>query len=252
MPPSLDYDPISPVYDARYRFGGPAGVLNGLRQLTRSGDVRRIAEIGCGTGHWLGELESLGWTCGLDLSMGMLRKAQDKLCESRLLRADAHRIPLESESMDLLYCVNALHHFTDPSAVIAETARVLRKSGTLAVVGMDPQRDGDQWYLYDFFPGTLETDKARYPSTQQIASWMKGSGLSETRSRAAARIRNSTRGEGVFADPILHKSGTSQLTLLTDEAFRAGMTRIRSAIEDNPTAVFSTDVTLHLTVGKQP
>ncbi len=146
-------------------------------------------------------------------------------------------------------CVNALHHFGEPGTVIGEVARVLRESGIFAVVGMDPQVGSDQWYLYDYFPGTLERDQERYPPTQHVERWMACAGLQHTRVRSAARIRHSLQGERIFDDPVLQKNGTSQLALLTDEAFRAGMRRIRSAIVDNPKVVFSIDVTLYLTLG---
>ena len=126
---NLDYDPIAPECDARYQSGGPEGVAEALDQLTRPGEGWRIVEIGCGTGHWLSGLDKGSWSCGLDISIGMLQRAQTKLGAASLVQADAHRIPLESQSVDLLYCVNALHHFEGPGAVIREAARVLRVSG---------------------------------------------------------------------------------------------------------------------------
>jgi len=114
---------------------------------------------------------------------------------------------------------------------------------------MDPQAGRDQWYLYDFFQGTLETDLNRHPSTERIERWMQQAGFSRTKHRIAARIRLSFRGRQVFDDSILQKKGTSQLTLLTDEAFQVGMDRIRAAVETDPGRIFTTDVSLYLTIG---
>ena len=245
----LDYDPIAPDYDARYRTGGPGGVAESLDQLARQTGVRRVAEIGCGTGHWLAGIAD-AWRCGLDISIGMLERARDKLDAVSLVQADAHDLPLEAQSVDLLYCVNALHHFDDPAQVVSEAARVLSATGTFAVIGMDPGAGPDRWYLYDYFPGTLEADRQRYPSTERISSLMKRAGLSRTEVRPAARIRESVKGAEVFRDPILKKNGTSQLALLSDDAFRAGITRIESEIALNSSTEFSIDVTLYLTVGR--
>ena len=55
----------------------------------------------------------------------------------------------------------------------------------------------------------------------------------------------------MFGDPILKKNGTSQLALIPDEAFRAGMAQIESAIATDPSAKFAIDVTLYLTAGRK-
>ena len=41
-----------------------------------------------------------------------------------------------------------------------------------ALVAMDPHTGRDFWYVHDFFPGTRETDLARFPSSGMILDWM--------------------------------------------------------------------------------
>lgn len=43
--------------------------------------------------------------------------------------ADAHRIPLEDQSIDQVLCVNVLEHVENPEQVIKEAARVLKSGG---------------------------------------------------------------------------------------------------------------------------
>ena len=65
---------------------------------------------------------------------------------------------------------------------------MLRRGRALAIVGMDPQTEQDRWYLYDYFPGTRETDLDRYPSGEMILAWMREAGFARCERYLAARI----------------------------------------------------------------
>lgn len=60
----------------------------------------------------------------LDASPGMLRQALLQEPRLLLLRADAHRVPLRDNSVDLVTCVTALHLFSEAAQVLREAARV--------------------------------------------------------------------------------------------------------------------------------
>src|SRR5512144_1348258 len=118
----VDYDAIAPHYDARYGVNALPGIAGLLRQTaTEAAGGRGVAlEVGCGTGYWLGVLA--GHTraiYGLDLSSGMLCRAQAQAPASALAQGQAGQLPFASASFHLLICVNALHHFPDKPAFIA-------------------------------------------------------------------------------------------------------------------------------------
>ena len=50
-------------------------------------------------------------------------------------------------------------------------------------VALDPHTGTDQWWVYDYFEGTLEIDRQRYPSCDQIREWMSDAGFVDTFSR---------------------------------------------------------------------
>jgi SAM-dependent methyltransferase len=230
----IDYDPIAPHYDIRYGGNGLEGIAGLLRQLAAEagGDKARLLEVGCGTGYWLSLLAAhVGWIFGLDLSAGMLRQARRRSPAPVVAQGQARSLPFAGASFDLVICVNALHHFLDPRAFIAEARRLLRPGGALVSVGMDPHAGRDRWYLYDYFPGTLETDRRRFPSAGTLVDWVKAAGFESAAWLTPEHILNTQRGRAVLDDPFLQKHGTSQLVLLSDDAYQAGLARLRQALE---------------------
>lgn len=252
----VKYDEVSAIYDQRYRSGGPVGIANSLRELAYKIKARRVLEVGCGTGHWLTLMQSCEIRCGLDYSAGMLDKARQRDGSLRLIRGTAIQLPFRKDVFDFVFCIHALHHFDDSLAFVYEAQRVLRTSGAFAIIGMDPQTEQDRWYLYDYFPGTYETDLARYPSGDMILHWMKEAGFVGCKRRIAACIEHDFIGREVLSDPVLQKNGTSQLSLLTEDAFVNGMARIREALQlaerRGEEIVFPTHIALPIVVGFVP
>ena len=60
--------------------------------------------------------------------------AKRKLANVRVTYAKAETLPFEDESFDLVTCRIAPHHFDSIAEFLAETHRVLKSSGTLAIV----------------------------------------------------------------------------------------------------------------------
>lgn len=252
--PRVNYDHIAVTYDQRYSLRTFEGIAGAVRPLL-SGKQKAL-EVGCGTGHWLAEFSSACPVVGLDLSPRMLEKASQK-GGGQLVCGQAAELPFADGSFDLVYCVNAIHHFDRAAAFVAEAWRVLRPGGSLAEIGMDPNAfHNDRWYIYDYFPGTLETDRLRYPSSPVIAEWMEAAGFADVKQAVAERILHTFTGREVLADPILQKHGTSQLVLVSDEAYAAGRRRIDVAIQQaeaaGETVVFPVDVSLALVTGRKP
>jgi SAM-dependent methyltransferase len=256
---SVDYNAVAPRYDARYDANPLEGVAGLLRRLAReagSGQAR-VLEVGCGTGFWLALLDAVvGHTWGLDLSTGMLRQAQRRAPGARLIQGQAGALPWVAASFDLIICVNALHHFPDPRGWVAEARRLLRPGGTLVNVGLDPRAGRDRWYLYDYFPGTLETDQRRFSSAGTLVDWVKAAGFEQASWLTAEHIFSIQRGRTVLDDPFLQKHGTSQLALLSDAAYQAGLTRLRQALDAAEAAgeavEFVSDLWLSAVVAQAP
>lgn len=228
----VNYDNVAPTYNGRYARKGLEGISSALRTLARNVRPERILEVGCGTGHWLEELSPLAHHVhGLDFSSGMLRQARQRSSHFHLTHGRANQLPFADASFDLVFCANAFHHFDQPASAIAEARRLLRPGGAFAITGMDPHVP-IRWYLYDYFPGTYETDLRRFPSSGTVTDWMIAAGFDNTEWRLVHQVAHEVRGRDALADHFLQKNGTSQLTLLGDEAYNAGLRRIESAIAE--------------------
>jgi SAM-dependent methyltransferase len=249
----VDYDRIAPTYNRRFAGGGHLGIAAALRGLAQEVGARQILEVGCGTGYWLAELASFAGVHGLDLSSGMLAQAQQRQASFCLCQGRASRLPYADATFDLVYCVNAIHHFDAPEGFVYEAHRLLRPGGALAVVGTDPHTlcdsaGGSAWYVYEYFEGTWQTDLVRFPSWGTILDWMAAAGFQQAAWQEVARIHDPKVGRAVLADPFLQKDSCSQLALLSDKEYTAGLRRIEAALAEAEEAgeapIFHTDLAL--------
>ncbi len=232
MAQRVNYDQVSNGYDQRYATGGLAGIYTSLQQVAQQVQAQHLLEVGCGTAHWLSQIKTGPFCFGLDFSRGMLQKAQRKDKTLHLVQGTASRLPYRTAYFDMVYCVNALHHFDDAAAFIYEARRILRPGGVLAIIGTDPHSQTDHtWYVYDYFPGTYERDLQRFVSSEKQLNWMQQAGFENCSHKKAEHIENEMIGESVLADHFLSKNGNSQLALLSEEAYRQGMERIKADIE---------------------
>jgi ubiquinone/menaquinone biosynthesis C-methylase UbiE len=248
MATRVNYDQIAPTYDARFTAGLYDGVRDALCALVRANQPEFALEVGCGTGYWLSALrDALPQLYGLDYSLEMLRKVRDQNSTAKLVRATAEFLPFRTGTFDLIFCVNAVHHFERLDSFIAEARRVLRPGGTLAVIGMDPHHGRDHWCVYDYFPETRAADLHRYPSSGRITDAILRAGFGHVDSHIACRITQTRLGRDVLGDPELQRNGCSQMALLTDARYAAGIERINSALQrSKPDAplVFRADIAM--------
>ena len=252
----VDYDQIATSCDQRHGALQYQGLASTLLSLARAGPAERILKVGCGTGHWLAQLRAVSpHVCGLDSSIRMLEQSNRDL-RNRLVCGEAGRLPFAQAVFDLIFCVNAFHHFADKRKFITGAAQALRSAGTLAIIDMDPHTGQDHWSLYHYFEGTREADLARYPSADSIKGWMVAAGLVQVCSGIAEHIVHSLTGREVLRSPFLQNGGTSQLALSAEEAYAAGLERIKGdLLQAEKTGVpleFVVDVSLALVTGRAP
>jgi|SRR5579864_707294 len=251
---TVDYNRLAARFDERYQHLTYSGIHSQLLELIDRPGLH-VLEVGCGTGHWLAALsEHAAYLLGADPSSAMLDKARCQAPAAELVCAPAERLPFSPRSMDLIFCVNAFHHFSDPKRFLRNARSLLRENGRLAIFGLDPHEPEMNWYLYDYFPGLREIDLTRFVPHKKIVSMMTEAGFHNAFARPAERIQRTYLGEEVLADPFLDRASTSQLQLISEEAYRQGkeaiISRLRSAGERKMGCLsFIIDHTLFATIG---
>ena len=256
MHPRVDYDSLAGTYNRRYQHNDYSGVEHALTEFAGRNIEARVLEVGCGTGHWLRMLGERGFDAvGVDASARMLEHARAHPSCTVLLGV-AERLPLSARSFDRLFCVNALHHFEDKPAFLAEARRVLRPGGRMMTIGLDPHAGTEHWYIYEYFESALDTDRRRYASREQIRAWMGSAGFVDCATREVQHIPARLSARAAIEQGRLDRKATSQLALLTDEQYQRGMDRIRNAIESaeagGDSLFLSADLRLYATSGSVP
>jgi SAM-dependent methyltransferase len=240
----VNYDAVAPTYDRRYERHPYDDIAACLRTFL-AGGTGAVAEIGCGTGHWLGAAAALGQAkvIGVDVSSGMLERARTHAPAALLVRATADHLPWADACLDRVFCVNALHHFPAPAAFVAECRRVLRPGGGVLTIGLDPHRGDDRWWVYDVFPSAAPADRARYPSTATIRARLGAAGFREITTEVAQRIAGELSFDAARSGGFLERESTSQLMVIGDDEYERGIRRLHA---EQP--VLQTDLRLYATM----
>lgn len=100
-------------------------------------DTSSILELGCGDASlWSKNFDNIpnGWNITLtDFSLGMLKDAKknldDKAKRFNFKIVDAHSIPSEAESFDVVIANHMLYHLSDIDTALSEIYRVLKPGG---------------------------------------------------------------------------------------------------------------------------
>lgn len=246
-----DYNKIAPNYNERYTDNYLLGIENELKQLILLNKCKNILESGCGTGRWISSLDNENKKVfGLDYSFEMLKVSNHSKLNLNVVNADAVNIPFKDNLFDLIFCVNAVHHFKDKVKFIRECKRTLSHNGTLTVFGVDPHID-KEWYVYNYFDSVYENDLKRFPSLEHLKDLLKEQSFEEIEIKVAEEVFRERIGVDVLNDPFLVKNHCSQLANLSDQEYQKGIDKIKKQIELNSETVFTTSVIFYLVNAKK-
>lgn len=122
-----------------------------LRKLIKSPFLEIGAEYALASTLLVNELKARGFA--LDISLHSLAKASHfaKIFHfskiPKLICADANNLPFKSNSLPFIFVYESLHHFPNPSPVLAEIYRVLAPGG-VCLIGSDPIKQTFQIKLW--------------------------------------------------------------------------------------------------------
>lgn len=99
-----------------------------------------ILDVGCGNGFFTYYFSKLAYTVGIDYSRYMLSINPCDL----LIQGSALQLPFKTNSFDLVFCSNLLHHVKNPEIVVSEMKRVSKKF----VILSEPNRNNPLMALF--------------------------------------------------------------------------------------------------------
>jgi phosphatidylethanolamine/phosphatidyl-N-methylethanolamine N-methyltransferase len=132
------YDRWSKFYDQTFGVLVRRRIRRGIEELQlKPGD--RVLDMGIGTGATLELYPPNIHITGLDLSEGMIRKAQKKaeragMDHVDLVQGDALQPPFAEASFDHILMTHVISVVSDPVRLLREAARLLKPRGRLVMV----------------------------------------------------------------------------------------------------------------------
>lgn len=153
--PALDYDWLTPAYDALIRLTMPERAFK--RRLVAQADVRAgqaVLDLGCGTATltiMAKRAHPDATVVGLDPDPKILAIAARKVSQAgvdvALRRGTATELPFPDGSFDRVLSSLVFHHLTpeDKRRALAECLRVLRPAGGLHVADWGRPQDPLMW-----------------------------------------------------------------------------------------------------------
>lgn len=246
-----DYSKIANTYNKRYTPNYLVNIEKEIKNIIELNNYKTILEAGCGTGRWISPLENKNKNVfGLDYSFDMMKIPKTEKSYLNLINADAVNIPFKDNFFDLIFCVNAIHHFPDKQKFISECNRTLKSNGMISVFGVDPHIDKD-WYVYDYFDSVYENDLKRFPSLKLLQKLLEDKRFVNIEIKVVEKVHHEKIGNEVLNDPFLNKQHCSQLANLSDDEYQKGIDKIKSQIEKDSKTVFKTSVIFYLVSAKK-
>ncbi|KPI02408.1 Methyltransferase type 11 [Actinobacteria bacterium OV450] len=132
------------------------------------GDARTVLNVGAGAGSYENAARTV---TAVEPSESM--RAQRPARLSPAINAVAEHLPFADGEFDAAMTLFSVHQWSDVKAGLREMRRVTR--GPVVLLTCDPALVRDFW-LHRYAPEVLETEARRYPTVEELASALGGSG----------------------------------------------------------------------------
>lgn len=108
-------------------------------------DGHRVCDAGCGTGRFAARLEAAGArVTGVDRDRAALEIARTRLAGD-LVEGDIQRLPFPDDQFDVTFAVTVCEFTANPTAVVAELARITRPGGHVVIGSLNPHSPWGRW-----------------------------------------------------------------------------------------------------------
>lgn len=118
--------------------------LDLLKRMFKNMQFEKILDVATAAGHCAKIFNAKNYFVS-DLSLNMLKETLSSWSAPAAVQNYAEYLPFQDESLDLVSCRIALHHFRKAKSFFRETSRILKKQGYLVLI--DSLVDTEDAYL---------------------------------------------------------------------------------------------------------
>ncbi len=193
----------------------------------------KVLDLGAGTGRFAAALREV-FRCpvvAVEPSEAMLNEGRGRnLDRVTWCRGTAENIPLDAGSVDLVWLCQVLHHLENDTLALREIRRVLSANGCLAVRNGTKENEADIEWSH-CFPEAKQLDDDRLPSRCDVVNLVSGHGFETIATTTIYQYFASSYAK--YYNKISQR-GLSSLIAISDEAFEAGLRRLRDWVGRQP------------------
>jgi len=201
-----------------------------VAQLARLTPGSRVLDIGTGTGNLIVALRDVcdGRYVGLDVSAAMLERAKAKRGEARFVQADAADMPFRPGIFDAVVASFMVHHIPRErrQRMVDHCFRVLGRGRVVFITRSHAQIEAGVYA--HFFPQVAAIDRRRFPTIDQLFSWLSRSGFVNIGQETF--VDTPITVDRNFLERVRIKQ-ISTLDLIDERAFTEGLARIRQTAD---------------------
>ena len=207
--------------------------LDGLKSLLPQAQVSRCLDLGCGTGRFTGALAT-AFACqvvGVEPSEAMLDVARTSDVPGVEWKpGSAEDIPVEDQSVGLVFMSQVFHHLREPERALREVHRVLTPGGYL-IIRNGTQENNEETEWLRCFPEALEIDRKRILSRRALAEQVCGQQFDLVVRQTLRQFFTANYRE--YYQKVSGR-GLSSLIAISDDAFGRGLVRFRDWVDHQP------------------
>lgn len=113
--------------------------IRSFKSLVQHQKFTKILDVGCAGGYMTNKVAEMfpkAQVLGIDPYPAAIAYAKKRFPQIYFQVADAHKLPFNKASFDLIICYETIEHVINPLKILQEMQRVIKKDGTV-IVAMD-------------------------------------------------------------------------------------------------------------------